>query len=53
MAPLSPDAVRQLIECCEQMALEREQILAVLERLPTSWASARDALNRLQGIVGR
>lgn len=51
MAPLSSDAVRQLLECCDQMAREREQIAAVLERLPTSWASVRDALNRLQGII--
>ena len=51
MAPLSPAAVTQLLESCEQMAREREQITAVLAKLPTSWASVRDALNRLQGIV--
>jgi DNA-binding transcriptional regulator YbjK len=51
MAPLAPAAVSQLIECCEQMAREREQIAAVLDRLPTSWASVRDALNRLHTIL--
>jgi len=52
MAPLSPDTVTQLLEACEQMAREREQIqLIVTSQLPPSWGAVRDALRRLSTIV--
>ncbi|HEY5422497.1 MAG TPA: hypothetical protein VIK05_03445 [Ilumatobacteraceae bacterium] len=53
MAPLSPDAVTQVLQACEQMAREREQIQLILKsQLPPSWGAVRDALRRLSTIVG-
>jgi hypothetical protein len=52
MAPLSPDAVAQVLQACEQMAREREQIqLIVKSQLPPNWSAVRDALRRLSTIV--
>jgi hypothetical protein len=52
MAPLSPDAVTQVLQACEQMAREREQIQLILKsQLPPSWGAVRDALRRLSTIV--
>ena len=51
MAPLSPDAVAKLLESCDQLARQREQILAVLDGLPESWSNVRSALNELHKII--
>ena len=53
MAPLSPSAVMELLDSCDQLARQREQILAVLDDLPQSWTSVRSALNELHKIVAR
>jgi len=53
MAPLSADAVTQVLQACEQMAREREQIQLILKsQLPPNWSAGRDALRRLSTIVG-
>ena len=53
MAPLSADAVTQVLQACEQMAREREQIQLILKsQLPPNWSAVRDALRRLSTIVG-
>ena len=51
MAPLSPSDVTELIETCQRLARERQQIATVLADLPTSVAALRVALNRLHAIV--
>lgn len=51
MAPLSRDAVDQLLEACAQMALERRQIRRILEGLPDTVADLRQALNDLHSTV--
>ncbi|MEP7204505.1 MAG: hypothetical protein ABI894_17975 [Ilumatobacteraceae bacterium] len=52
MAPLSPDSVTQILQACEQMAREREQIQLILtSQLPPGWGAVRDALRRLCTIV--
>ena len=51
MAPLSQSHVGELLEACATMAREREAIVEVLARLPSSFTDVRRALNELQRIV--
>jgi hypothetical protein len=43
--------VERLVEMCNQLLDEREQICAVLDELGPAWNDARTALNRLARIV--
>jgi hypothetical protein len=52
MAPLSSDDALRVLEACNQLLSERARIAAVLDDLPTSWATVRAALNELRAIVG-
>lgn len=51
MAPLSPEAVAELLDTCNQLARERQEIAAVLTDLPESVSALRAALNRLHRLV--
>ena len=51
MAPLSPTAVVQLLDSCEQMARQRAQVLNVLSGLSPPWSSVRSALNDLHKLM--
>ena len=51
MAPLSPAAVVELLETCQRLARERQEIVSVLADLPESVAALRHALNRLHRLV--
>ena len=43
MAPPSPASVAELLGACEQMARERDEIAAVLDALPATFAEVRAA----------
>jgi hypothetical protein len=47
MAPLSPTAIVELLDSCDQLVRQREQILTVLDDLAQSWTTVRSALNEL------
>lgn len=51
MAPLSASQVSELIETCDLLTTQREQIERVLSGLPESFAEVRAALNELHRIV--
>lgn len=51
MAALSPSAIAELLETCEQYARERAEIAAILANLPESVAALRGALNQLHQLV--
>jgi hypothetical protein len=53
MAPLSPTAIVELLDSCDQLVRQREQILTVLDDLAQSWTTVRSALNELHKIVAR
>jgi hypothetical protein len=53
MAPLSPSAIVELLDSCDQLVRQREQILTVLDDLAQSWTTVRSALNELHKIVAR
>jgi hypothetical protein len=51
-APLTPAAVTELLEACDQLLRERARIREILAGdLPTSVAGIRTALNELVRIV--
>ncbi len=51
MAPLAPAAVTELLDTCQVLARERQEIAAVLAGLPDSVAALRVTLNRLHRLV--
>lgn len=48
---LTRSDLERLLEICDQLLAEREQIAAVLDELGPTWIEARAALNRLARIV--
>ena len=52
MARLSKDETFRVLEVCDRLVRERQQIAALLAHLPTSFGAVRDTLNELQRIVG-
>ena len=53
MAPLSPSAIVELLDSCDQLVRQRAQILTVLDDLAQSWTTVRSALKELHKIVAR
>jgi ribosomal protein RSM22 (predicted rRNA methylase) len=51
MGSLTAADQRRLVDACCEMSARQAQIASVLAELPTSWASVRAALNRLQALV--
>gem|GEM_PF-2044175 len=51
MAPLSQAEVLRLIDDCDRLLRERQQITAALAELPTSWATVRTTLNQLHRLL--
>lgn len=51
MAALSADETLRVLDACEQLLREREQIVELLSDLPSSLAKVRTVLNELQTIV--
>lgn len=51
MAPLPATKVAALIEACDQLVREREQIATIVAALPNSFGELRTALNDLHRIV--
>ena len=42
----------RVLEACDRLVRERQQIAALLADLPTSFGAVRQTLNELQRIVG-
>jgi hypothetical protein len=51
MSSLWIDDQRRLLDACTKMAREGTQIAAVLDELPTSWASVRKAMNERHRLL--
>ena len=51
MAPLSSDAVAQLLRSYRELAKERTDLEAILVRLASAWAELRKLLNELNAIL--
>ena len=51
MAPLSRDEADRVLDTCTALLRERQQIVDLLDRLPTSFGEVRAVLNELQRIV--
>ncbi len=48
---LTRSDIEQLIEACDRLVTEREQIEAILRQLGPAWSDARAALNRLHALL--
>lgn len=51
MAPLPSSQVIAIIDACDQLVREREQVAAIVAGLPTSFSELRTALNELHRIL--
>ncbi len=51
MAPLSGSQVSALIDACDALLREREQITAIVGTLPNSFTAVRKALNDLHRLL--
>ncbi len=51
MAPLPSSQVLAIIDACDQLVREREQVAAIVAGLPTSFSELRTALNELHRIL--
>lgn len=51
MAPLSASQVSALIDACDSLLREREQIAGIVGSLPSSFTAVRTALNDLHRIL--
>jgi hypothetical protein len=52
MAPLSPDAMAELLDTCEQLLRERARAVELVAELRPAWGAVREALNGLARTVG-
>ena len=51
MAPLPSSQVIAIIDACDQLVREREQVAAIVAGLPTTFSELRTALNELHRIL--
>lgn len=51
MAPLPGSQVSALIDACDALLREREQITAIVRTLPNSFTALRNALNDLHRLL--
>jgi len=52
MSPtLPPAAIVDLIDTCERLMVEREQVAQILDELGPAWGDARRALNALHHVL--
>jgi hypothetical protein len=51
MAPLRPDDVSHLLDSCAELAVERRELIRVLQQLRHTFPAVRQALNEMATIV--